>query len=260
MSELYNISRYKLTKYIREKGIKIKRHNLADVDYKLNEKYFDKIDTEEKAYWLGFIYADGCINISGNSPRLSIELERLDFNHLKKFRNNIESNHVITRRKNKERDTCTISMNSRHLANKLISIGCMNNKTVNGYIDQDNILNQFYYKVAFIRGYFDGNGYVEKDERKYRLVFTLQSEQLVTSLNSILHEMGIHTRIQHNHKYYRIHIERKNDFYKFLSLIYSNAKVYLDRKYNTYLNRINANIIEIDELPNMYEPKDHILG
>lgn len=29
--------------------------------YKYNEKFFKKIDTPQKAYWLGFLYADGCV-------------------------------------------------------------------------------------------------------------------------------------------------------------------------------------------------------
>ena len=29
--------------------------------YVYNKDYFEKINTSEKAYWLGFLYADGCI-------------------------------------------------------------------------------------------------------------------------------------------------------------------------------------------------------
>lgn len=37
----------------------MKKYNLSTLDYKLNYNKFDKIDTEEKAYWLGFLFADG---------------------------------------------------------------------------------------------------------------------------------------------------------------------------------------------------------
>ena len=33
--------------------------------YKCNDNFFKNIDTEEKAYWLGVLYADG--NVSKNS-------------------------------------------------------------------------------------------------------------------------------------------------------------------------------------------------
>lgn len=29
--------------------------------YSVNEIFFEVINTEEKAYWLGFIFADGCV-------------------------------------------------------------------------------------------------------------------------------------------------------------------------------------------------------
>jgi len=32
--------------------------------YLINEEFFDKLDTEDKAYTLGFIYADGCVRNS----------------------------------------------------------------------------------------------------------------------------------------------------------------------------------------------------
>lgn len=41
----------------------VKTRNLSDShrQYNIDENYFDTINTEEKAYWLGFIYADGFI-------------------------------------------------------------------------------------------------------------------------------------------------------------------------------------------------------
>ena len=55
--------------------------------YKANFNFFDKIDDPKKAYWLGFIYADGgvSINLKNNSCELAIKLQASDANHLKKF-------------------------------------------------------------------------------------------------------------------------------------------------------------------------------
>ncbi|BCM88706.1 hypothetical protein IAD21_00548 [Abditibacteriota bacterium] len=44
--------------------------------------FFEVIDSEDKAYWLGFIAADGCVH-KGNS--LSIGLAGIDIEHLRKF-------------------------------------------------------------------------------------------------------------------------------------------------------------------------------
>ena len=47
---------------------------------KLNHSYFDVIDTEYKAYILGFIFADGCIvdNFNGRQKSLRIEIIETD--------------------------------------------------------------------------------------------------------------------------------------------------------------------------------------
>ena len=69
--------------------------------YKANFNYFDKIDTPDKAYWLGFIWADGyiakrerkqpngCVRIEYN---LKLELQESDASHVQKFLDCIESN------------------------------------------------------------------------------------------------------------------------------------------------------------------------
>lgn len=41
---------------------------------------FKKIDTEEKAYWLGFLYADGCVG--SKEAKIELGLAEKDFNHL----------------------------------------------------------------------------------------------------------------------------------------------------------------------------------
>ena len=42
----------------------LKEEIISLVKGEYNKNVFDTIDTEEKAYWLGFIYADGYLNSS----------------------------------------------------------------------------------------------------------------------------------------------------------------------------------------------------
>ena len=65
---------------------------------KFNHNFFDVIDTEEKAYWLGFLMADGHINDRANcgALQLHIHLSKKDYNHLKKFHSHINSTNNIT--------------------------------------------------------------------------------------------------------------------------------------------------------------------
>ena len=74
-----------------EKYIRINQ-NQPNKKY-VDESFFDNIDTEEKAYWLGFMYADGCVNTSSNSFELSLKEE--DYDHIVKFKNALHSEHKI---------------------------------------------------------------------------------------------------------------------------------------------------------------------
>src|SRR5713226_4873483 len=58
-------------------GIALRSKREANKKQKCNERYFQVIDTEEKAYWLGFLNADGCVTRGkkhGDSPRISLHL------------------------------------------------------------------------------------------------------------------------------------------------------------------------------------------
>lgn len=46
--------------------IRVRNHRESRFKYRYNENYFENIDTEEKAYWLGFIFADGFITKKTN--------------------------------------------------------------------------------------------------------------------------------------------------------------------------------------------------
>lgn len=71
----------------------LKRNNISIINYhnitKFNENVFDIIDSEEKAYWLGFIFADGNISspYKNGKPKYTFELSLAlkDKEHLDKF-------------------------------------------------------------------------------------------------------------------------------------------------------------------------------
>ena len=57
-----------------------------------NEDYFKVIDSEDKAYWLGFISADG--SVSKDAYHIRISLSSIDIKHLEKFLTCINANDV----------------------------------------------------------------------------------------------------------------------------------------------------------------------
>lgn len=125
-----------------------------------NEDYFEVIDTEEKAYWLGFIAADGYIHKNHNEVNITLSIR--DENHLKKFLKclNHSSVNVLTYRKQaysseyKETEKVTLRLSSKKMNTDLRKFGLDNNKssTLKPIIISDEL------KHHMIRGFFDGNG------------------------------------------------------------------------------------------------------
>ena len=78
--------KYNVTEKTIKKNLSLMGASVVDKRgmWDLNEHFFDVIDTEEKAYWLGFIYADG--NISSEGNRFEINLSAKDLDHMLKLK------------------------------------------------------------------------------------------------------------------------------------------------------------------------------
>jgi hypothetical protein len=133
--------------------------------YLLREDMFDVIDTEEKAYWLGFIYADGCV--SKGMTTLSVELSFLDNDHLIKFRDTISPGKPVytpTRTNSwkglkKTGMKSIISIWSRRLSLSLHNVGVSKERQ-----EPEKLFSAISYELFrhFLRGYFDGDGNARK--------------------------------------------------------------------------------------------------
>ena len=122
------------------------------------------------------------------------------------------------------------------MASDLIKYGCIPNKTDEGWIER-KALNGF--ELDFIRGFLDGDGYIESNDfGKYRIVFTIKSRKILETVNAML--VDYHPEFEKDGNYYRLRIERKQDFFKLLEDLYSGAETYLDRKYYIAQARLNA--------------------
>ena len=71
-----------------ENNIPIRNDNHS---YKANYRIFENIDTPEKAYWLGFIAADGCVYVREKNATIRIAIKSSDKEHLEKFKKFMES-------------------------------------------------------------------------------------------------------------------------------------------------------------------------
>lgn len=210
--------------------------------YSANFGFFDTIDSEEKAYWLGFIFADGFIEQFG----FGIHLKGSDIGHLKKLNKSIDGNFAIktfSKRleiTDKEYQMCSIRIYSKHLADRLIELGATRKKSLTIIFPSDIIVPDELLR-HFLRGFFDGDGSISVDKRKMQLrcKFSCASIDFVKSLCKIFTEMKLSFNVpprRPNNKVYDINITGKRSNKVLLEYIYGNCEIYLDRKYFFYKN------------------------
>ena len=82
LSKKYNIQRQVFTGWLLAKNYTIENKRASK---SFNIHYFDSIDTEEKAYWLGFLFADGAITQYNHSYDIELSLKIDDKEHVEKF-------------------------------------------------------------------------------------------------------------------------------------------------------------------------------
>ena len=162
----YGINRKTLKKYLIQQNIEIVANGGRT---NFNFDFFETIDTEEKAYWLGFLYADGYIGSKDFSVGLNISLKDID--HLKKFNDaldykkglNISETHQFHSTSNKNKNGEIMYMVSTVIRNKKLWIdlnkkGCVPNKSLILQFPNENIFKTKKLIYDFIRGYVDGDG------------------------------------------------------------------------------------------------------
>ncbi len=218
--------------------------------YDYNKDYFQTIDTSEKAYWLGFLYADGCIvrfykNEILKSMSLEITLSCRDKGHLEKLNRALESNVPIRNKKvslsEKEYGASRLTINCTKLCYDLIDKGCIPQKSCIIRMPTDDIVSKEL-KKDFLRGYFDGNGCIHiglmNDKPHIEISISTGTEAMLKDIASFLFTEKAVTVIPKINK--DKHSRGTDMFYygdsvkDFLDYIYSDCVVYLDRKYNQY--------------------------
>lgn len=205
-------------------------------DINVNQNYFDNIDTEYKAYFLGYIVADG--NISKTTNRICFCINSDDDYILNELKKDINSKNLIRRRKvydkrtNKSYNSSTFQINGQTLKSGLLKYGINSNKS-NNFLFPDLIPPKMF--KHFLRGMFDGDGHISKNRT---LVSLISTKEFLNSLNS----MFFHNNNQYiqevtkNANVFRLQIQTSQTILNFLNYLYSDAKVYLIRKYKLYEN------------------------
>jgi intein/homing endonuclease len=246
IGEIYGVQRHRINYLLKKYGIQ-KTVSEAKRKYQINEHYFDKIDTPNKAYILGFLYADGYNNRINNTIILS--LNRKDEDILLKIKEEVGSNkpiyhhNYINSSDGVERHMSELNFASKHMCEQLEKFGMIQNKTFT--IDFPNFLPDELIS-HFIRGYFDGDGCACLSKDKSRNSGTAFQINIMSSMQLCLH-MQEYLKNKQNISFQvnkpsgkkelngLIRSKSKNDIKNFINYIYKNAELYMERKYNKCL-------------------------
>lgn len=211
-------------------GIKIRPSEENKRKYWINKDFFKNINTEEKAYFLGILYADGCTYSKGE---IKIGLKIYDYEIVYKLSLLIYGENRVTL-VGGDINTAKLTFYSQEIVNDLKNLGCAPNKTFDIRLPSlDTAL-----MPHFIRGYFDGDGCVSSGKEGTRTTFDITSNlNFIKDLNCFLCKIGF------NPKYYQnkinplsgfLQINSRSEFIKMYEYLYKNANIYMERKYNKY--------------------------
>ncbi len=185
-ANLHKVDRHTLKTKLNRNGVSI-RPPQSYWTYNLNHSAFDTI-TEESAYWIGFLMADGCIhNPENETPEIRLDLSSKDVLHIEQLKRFVSAEHPIRTRsvKLKSGNTATYSLlvfRSQQIADRLATFGVVPDKTSRETV---MILEN---NRHFWRGVVDGDGCLTF-ANKY------PSFQLVGSFN-LMNQFCTHIKIE----------------------------------------------------------------
>ena len=256
LAKIFDINPDTLSVLAKENGLFVDNRQ----KYVVNSNYFHDIDTPEKAYWLGFLYADGCI--SKKSAKLILELQEQDELSLYKLRSCLDSSHPIKRKivkfNEKTFHHSYIVIVNKILCNDLIKHGCIEKKSL--ILLPPSINPELY--SAWILGYMDGDGSIKvfKDSSRQKEVLRLNisftgTYEILSFIKSFFHSDA---KIRHEHRCinntYNFTITESASL-NFLSEMYNTEPLgymSLDRKRNKFIEYLDY---KGDKIYGSFKPK-----
>lgn len=213
----------------------IKRYNRTKLfSPQLDEHYFENIDNEEKAYFLGLIVSDGCIYSQNiRSSMVTITLQGCDKYILERFIKCIKSNKHIT---SDGRGCFEIQILSDIMVNDLRKYGLFENKSLHTIFPK-NLPKDLY--CHFIRGLIDGDGSISFYNRQNRcchvkaIRFCQGNKKFVEDFIKFLHD-NIGTKMinvyQEKENLWSCAYRANSDMILLINYLYKDATIYLTRK------------------------------
>lgn len=204
--------------------------------YELDETFFEKIDTEAKAYFFGWMCADGSID------ERSVTISLTDLEPIDKFKRSIKYSgiiEIILPRNDRLKKQYRLRFSSIKIRDDLIALGCVHRKTY--YLEfptENQVPREFFWH--FLRGFSDGDATITHSNGKNNWNWKFVATEMFCSgvSNYLFDTIGIQGSIFCPYKncgvIRSLSISGKFQLKTFLDYLYKDSIIYLTRKYNKY--------------------------
>lgn len=244
------VSRPTIRKILRKANVRKVYKKDIDKSHTINSNYFENIDSEEKAYFLGLLYADGNIYLGSKKRKhysLSINLIEEDKYMLERFRDIIAPNHKLyIVDKSKQNKNWKLQykflIDNKKITEDLTKLGCTPKKSLTLTFPKN--ISQHLLQ-HFIRGYFDGDGGICKYNinrfTKNYILFNanfVSTKMFIIDLQYIIQSVlnnSCSIYIRKNGITAGITIGGNQQVYSLLSWLYKDATIYIKRKHDKFL-------------------------
>lgn len=248
ISQIIGLKKGTVSKIIQRSGLRRSRKQAKIIRFGIlkNENFFREIVTEEQAYWLGYLYADGCLwrmKIKGTNEfkPLGVSVLSKDKEHIEKFAN-IFGRSLRIVRQGKNKVYYLVQIYSIKILSHLQRLGFVFRKT---WDNNSKIIESVPKKLLkhFIRGLFDGDGCISITKKKYIILHLMASMnfKLLAKIRYFLIKLLDITRTK------IVKVGKKKNCYtyckggiwqckKILDFMYKEATIFLERKRNIYLS------------------------
>lgn len=244
VAELLSLKPSTVRSWISKAGISRHRGPASGV---VNEDYFDYIDTEDKAYWLGWLMADSCISVYNGQYSLKIHIAIKDRILIDTFLRFIRSSNKPCIKQYRGCTSYYVSLTSRHMVEALIRHGVVQSKSARCSIPdipQDLVRH-------FVRGYFDGDGTIETHGKQRRAGITGHPLLLEQILDMIIqsHPLERCPKIYPSTGTSYFLISRRHDLEMFYDYLYGDATIWLPRKRDAFVEALGRGNAEVTIWP-----------
>lgn len=240
IEQITHHGRNSLSNMLSRLGIKILQGNHYR-KYYFDFDFFEEINNEYKAYWLGFLYADGCI--LPQDPRgygeqeFKLTLAQEDEEILQKYKEDLKSTYPIRydTSKNKKNPNWQVQVICKYRSQKTVDdlkkLGCVENKSlILKFPEVTQVPKNLIYH--FIRGYFDGDGSISNFNNVYNINF-VGTKDFITELANYFEGGSIYQDKRKTNSWY-YNLGGNLQVIKAYHLMYNNANRYMLRKYNKF--------------------------